>query len=116
MSPGAYVQDASDWAGSLVRLERERGHPDPISVVARQGRVSKNAIWSLVYRPPKKVAADVYFAIAQLYERECARQAEKYEAERARTEAKTRLGAALMETVDRLDCEDLPIVSVGGDR
>lgn len=106
MSPSAYVEDASQWASSLARIERERGHPDPISSVARQSRVSKSAIWSLVYRPPKKVAADVYFAVGQLYERECARQAERYAAERTRTEAKTRLGATLMRAADRLDRSD----------
>lgn len=106
MSPSAYVQDASEWASSLVRAERDRGHPDPIASVAREGRVAKHTIWSLLYRPPKKVAAEVYFAMGQLYERECARQAERYAAERKRTEAKTRFGAALLRAADRLAGQD----------
>ena len=110
MSPSAYVQDASEWASELVRVERERGHPDPISAVAREGRVTKSAVWSLLYRPPKKVAAELYFAMGQLYERECARQAERYAVERKRTEAKTRFGAALLRAADFIACEDVGAV------
>lgn len=106
MSPSAYVQDASEWAATLVRAERERGHPDPISAVARHGRVPKSALWALLYRPPKRVAADIYFAMGQLYERECARQAERYEAERAVTEAKTGFGSFLLRAADRLAGQD----------
>ena len=96
------VSDASIWASSCVASERERGEEDPIATVARRARVSRNAIWSLLYRPPKRVAADVYLALGSLYERECARQAERYAAERAVTQAKTRIGQALLRASDRL--------------
>ena len=40
--------------------------------------------------------------LGKLYARECERQAERYAAERARTQAKTVLGTALVGASDRL--------------
>ena len=106
MNPSAYVQDASEWAGSLVRFERDRGHPDPVASVARHTSVPKGAVWSLIYRPPKKVAVDVYLALGALYASECAAQSARYSQERDQTQAKTRLGRALMRTANRLSGQD----------
>jgi len=111
MSPSAYVAEASEWASSLARIERERGHPDPIASVARQTKISRGSVWALIYRPPKRVAADIYFAVGKLYERECARQAERYAVERERAEAKTRIGEALIRAVDPLDCSNSGVVN-----
>lgn len=105
-SAEACVIEASAWASSCVAAERSQGAEDPIARVARRARVSRNAIWALVYRPPKRVAAEIYLALGSLYADECGRQAERYAAERAATEAKTRLGRALVRSADALACQD----------
>lgn len=96
------VLEAATWASALVTIARARGEDDPFAAVARQGRVSRNAVWSLVYRKPKRVAAETYLALGGLYENACERQAERYAAEREATQAKTRIGRALVGWADRL--------------
>lgn len=103
MSPAcACVDDAAGWTDALVGFARKRGEDDPIAAVARQGRVSRHAVWSLLYRKPKRIGAEIYLALGRLYEDECGRQANKYAEERARTHAKTRLGRALMGEAEGL--------------
>ena len=97
------------WARACVVFERARGVDDPFKVVATRARVTRNAVWSLVYRPPKTVAANVYLALGGLYENECGKQAERYAAERAATQAKTKLGRALLRTADRMAGAEFPL-------
>ncbi len=101
-SAGACVDEAAGWADELVGVARKRGEDDPIAAVAQQGRVPKYAVWSLLYRKPKRIGAEIYLALGRLYEYECGRQANKYAEERARTHAKTRLGRALMGAAEGL--------------
>jgi hypothetical protein len=44
--------------------------------IARRHGIEYGAIWSLRYRSPKRIWADVYTALRAAYEAECARQME----------------------------------------
>lgn len=110
MSPAcACVDDAAGWTDALVGFARKRGEADPIAAVARKGRVSRHAVWALMYRRPKRIGAEIYLALGRLYEDECGRQATKYAEERARTHAKTRLGQAFVRTADELVREEVSV-------
>jgi hypothetical protein len=74
----AEVFQAKDWASRLIKLE-SRGPGDTDNAmrrIARRHGIEYGAIWSLRYRSPKRVWADVYTALRAAYEAECARQME----------------------------------------
>src|SRR3954451_645702 len=72
----ALVSDARAWANKLV-LRESRGPGDTENAMrrlsARYG-LDYGALWGLRYRPPKRIFADVYFALAAAYQAECERQ------------------------------------------
>jgi hypothetical protein len=108
------VKDAVKWTPALVERERElirqgivtarnaKGEPDPVLALARKLACAPTTIASLLYRPPKVVAADVYLGLAELYEAECERQISKYASERAEVRTRTRLGTLMVSAADRL--------------
>lgn len=77
MKADALVADARDWANKLV-LRESRGPGDTENAMrrlaARYGGLDYGALWGLRYRPPKRIFADVYFALAAAYQAECERQ------------------------------------------
>ena len=103
-SASVYVEEARDWARALVTSEqRTAGEVEQaIRNVARRERLSRGTLWSLLYRPPKRIAAEIYFALGRAYELECERQMRRFEIEREKTAPKTRLGAALVRAADAL--------------
>lgn len=74
--PGAYVEQARIWASRLTARENT-GSGDLLSAMrrlARQIGLSWWDLWSLHYRPPKRIFADVYLTLKHAYEAECERQ------------------------------------------
>jgi hypothetical protein len=109
MSDAVYVDDAAEWAKRLTHNEA-RGPGDIENawrrLEARYG-IPWRAFWSLRYRPPRDIAASVYFALLQAYEAECERQARKLAIELDITKAKAgaahpavRAAAALVDPPD----------------
>jgi hypothetical protein len=93
VTSAATVQEASKYAHSLVTL-RSRGSGDKanaIDRVARECRVPRGAIWSLLYRPPKRVWADVLQSLRDGYVAACEARLEelKHEIEITKTLAGT---------------------------
>lgn len=89
VTSAATVQEASKYAHSLVSL-RSRGSGDKanaIDRVARECRVSRGAIWSLLYRPPKRVWADVLQSLRDGYVAACEARLEELKHEIAITKA-----------------------------
>jgi hypothetical protein len=83
------VQEASKYAHSLVSL-RSRGSGDKanaIDRVARECRVSRGAVWSLLYRPPKRVWADVLQSLRDGYVAACEARLEELKHEITITKA-----------------------------
>ena len=103
----AYVLDAAKWAAALVVVLRAQGAEDAVGVLARKARVSRHSVWSLLYRPPKSVATEIYMALGSLYAAECERQSARYSEERAATAAKTWVGRALLRAGDSLAGEQI---------
>lgn len=72
----ALVTEAREWANRLT-LREARGPGDTENAMRRISQrygVDFNALWSLRYRPPKRIFADVYFALRAAHEAECERQ------------------------------------------
>ena len=71
------VDRAADWADLLVRREH-RGVGDTIDAArmraARKHKLPERVLWSLRYRKPKQIWADIYLALQRAYEAECERQ------------------------------------------
>lgn len=76
MNADALVADAREWANKLT-VRESRGPGDTENAMrrlsARYG-LDYGALWALRYRPPKRIFADVYFALAAAYQAECERQ------------------------------------------
>lgn len=72
----ALISDARYWANQLV-LRESRGPGDTENAmrrIASRYGVDFGALWSLRYRPPPRIFADVYFALRSAYQAECERQ------------------------------------------
>ncbi len=70
------IEEARRWARVVVAAEAE-GRGDFDNAIRRVGEgldVGYAAIWGLLYRRPKSVAADVYLALRDAYEAACLRQ------------------------------------------
>lgn len=96
-----FVEEAALWARKLVCAEA-RGPGDygnAMRRVARKIRVPWTALFNLHYRPPKHLAVEIYVALGEAANE----QRNRYRDERARTVARTRLGAALLGAADALD-------------
>jgi hypothetical protein len=79
----ALINDARQWAGALVQREA-RGPGDTDNAMRRISQrygVDYGALWSLRYRPPKRIFADIYFQLRAAYEAECERQLRQLEHE-----------------------------------
>lgn len=73
------VEQAALWARELTRREA-RGPGDIENAWERLSRrygVPVRAFWSLRYRPPKAIMADLYLRLYAAYQAECARQMRK---------------------------------------
>ena len=72
----AEVIQAKGWMTRLVQLE-SRGPGDvdnALRRIARRYGLEYGALWSLRYRSPKRIWADVYNALHSAYAAECDRQ------------------------------------------
>lgn len=75
----AEAMQARDLVGKLIQLE-SRGPGDTNNAMRRISRrhgIEYNAIWSLRYRAPKRIWADVYNQVRAAYQSECERQLRK---------------------------------------
>lgn len=76
MSEAVYVDQAAEWARTLIARET-RGAGDTENAMrrleARYG-VSYNFLWALRYRKPKGVLTSLYFRLRDAYQAECDRQ------------------------------------------
>lgn len=75
----AEVIRAKDFASEMLRWET-RGPGDTDNAMRRLSRrhgIEYGALWSLRYRAPKRIWADVYSALAKAYEDERQRQLRK---------------------------------------
>lgn len=85
--PNVYVVRARDWARCLTAREN-RGYGDFLPAMRRLARRiglrSWRDLWTLHYRPPNRIFADIYEPLRLAYEAECERQ------ERLGDEAKAR--------------------------
>lgn len=85
----AEVMQAKNWMSRLVQLE-SRGPGDTENAMRRLSRrygIEYGALWSLRYRSPRRVWADIYNALGAAYARECERQREVLAHELAVTQA-----------------------------
>ena len=72
----AEVMHAKGWTTALIRME-SRGPGDTDNAMRRLARrygLEYGALWSLRYRSPKRIWADVHTALANAYAAECERQ------------------------------------------
>lgn len=95
-----YVDECAYWAHELAQSE-SRGPGDYANAMERIERkcsVAKGTLWKLRYRRPKTIGVEVYNAIQGAY----LENREKYEAERADFEPRTKIGALLLGAVDGL--------------
>lgn len=72
-----YVAQASGYARRLVETEaRRNGQPLKTAArsVARRLKASPGAIWSLLFRPPKQVSANLLFALETAVDHELERE------------------------------------------
>lgn len=87
-SSEAIVLSAQDKAAQLIRWE-SRGPDDIDSAMSRLARryagLTKGLLWSLRYRPPKRLWADAYAGLILAYEAERERQRRLLEHETHRT-------------------------------
>lgn len=105
----ALVSDARHWANSLVAREA-RGPGDTDNAMRRLSQrygLDYAALWSLRYRPPKRIFVDVYFALRDAYAAECERQLRLLNHELTITKAKAgadrnsvRAASALVHAAD----------------
>lgn len=85
----AEVRQAKSLAAELLRWE-SKGPGDTDNAmrrVARKHGIEYSALWSLRYRAPKRIWADVYTAVVTAYENERQRQLRKLAHEVELTEA-----------------------------
>ena len=104
MSATAYVDQASTMADRLVNREA-RGPGDTDNAMRRCAQkfgVPYAFLWALRYRKPKRVFADLYFALQEAVERQRQQQERLFEHERAITEAKTWIDQTLIGAADAL--------------
>jgi hypothetical protein len=100
----ALVSDARQWANNLVQREA-RGPGDTENAMRRVSQrygVDYSALWALRYRPPKRVFADIYFALRHAYEAECERQLRQLEHELEITRAKAGPNHAAVRAAETL--------------
>ena len=92
----ALVQDARHWANNLIQREA-RGPGDTENAMRRVSQrygIDYAALWSLRYRPPKRIFADIYFGLRAAYLDECDRQLKRLNHELIITKAKAGPDAA----------------------
>jgi hypothetical protein len=76
MNAALYVNEAQEWAKSLTRWEA-RGPGDLENAMRRletRYGIDSNTLWSLRYRPPKRIFVDVYEQLRAAYQHERERQ------------------------------------------
>jgi hypothetical protein len=99
MNSAALIDEARDYANKLV-LRESRGPGDTENAMRRlesKYGLPFSALWSLRYRPPKRIFADIYFQLRAAYEVERERQLRQLQHELAITKAKA--GAAASSVV-----------------
>lgn len=102
MSATAYVDQASTMAQRLVNREA-RGPGDTDNAMRRCSQkfdLPYGFLWKLRYRKPKRVFADLYFALQEAVEKQRQQQERLFEHERSIAEAKTWIGKALVSAAD----------------
>lgn len=77
------VGEAQRMALRLISQEMKEGEntDNAMRRVARKCGVSYSALWALRYRAPKRIFADIYFAIQTAHEATVARERQKLEHE-----------------------------------
>lgn len=79
-----YVAQASGYARRLVEAEaHEHGQPLKTAAksVARRIKVPPGSIWSLLFRPPKQISANLLYALHAAVEKQIVREIEALNAE-----------------------------------
>lgn len=106
MKSAAYVEEAREWAKSLVHEEsRFPGDYGPaMRRIASRIGVSFKLLYRLHYEPPKSLSVEKYSRLGEVY-------GEQRKYRQGRPEAKTALGRALVGLADRLSGEDVGVVS-----
>lgn len=111
----AEVLQAKGLASELLRWE-SRGPGDTDNAlrrIAQRHKIEYGALWSLRYRKPKRIWADVANAIAAAYENERQRQIRKLAHDIAITEATaghSKVRVAKARAVLRSTVEEVPVV------
>ena len=101
MSNASFVDEAASKVAWMVARET-RCPGDTKNAMHRLSRrygIGFGTLWNLRYRKPKDLFTSIYFAVQTAYEAECDRQQRLLDAERASTQAKTKLGLALLGEV-----------------
>jgi len=81
MTSAVFVKRARTWAEWLEDREAERASSRPMArdAVERRHRLPSGILYSLRYRPPKRIAADVYEALRAALIAACEREQERLE-------------------------------------
>lgn len=91
MTDCTVVDEAAGWADWLVRREHQ-GPGDTVEAArlraARKHQVPERLLWSLRYRKPKRIWADLYVKLQEAVAAEIARQEEALEHEIQLTRAR----------------------------
>lgn len=106
MSEATLVEQARGWAEGLCKDE-ERGRADFLGAmerVARRLRLPFGFLKELVYRPPKKISAGRFLALAAAHDEYLQRK--RYREERAAFEPSTALGRLMVRTANYLADEE----------
>lgn len=112
MTAGEFVEYASSIARRMEEAEA-RGPGDLPNAWERLGRrygLPESVFYALRYRPPKKIAADVFSRLHNAYQAECARQSRRWAHERELAAAKgtfNEIDKALLGAADWLAGEKI---------
>lgn len=108
MNAVLFVDRSREWARAIVEAET-RGpgdHGDAIRRAAQKLRLPQSSIWALFYRPPKAVAAHVYFGLHDAYAELCAGQMRKFKNELEQTKREAGNHSALVRAAAALAGKD----------
>lgn len=83
------VEEVSGWSRVLVQREMQGPGDMPRAMHRIEGRygIPYHVLWTLRYRPPKDIAASIYFALKAAHQAECERQLRLLEHELSITRA-----------------------------
>lgn len=98
MSASFHVEDAAEKASWLVcRESRGPGDlPNAMRRISSRYGVPYRVLWALRYRRPADMLVSVYCRLCEAYEAECERQRKLLDHELSISQARTRLGKALV--------------------